>query len=167
MRFIKLAIISIVVLALLSTGMSLLLPSQVFVIRTITLQASPDKVYNYLNDLRNWPQWCANMDSANIAYGSRTVGEKAFMTLDQTRITIDSSNPTHMMITWQPRAGKSLLSVIDLQANKNATVTDLQWQFVHKVGWLPWQKLSLLLTDKAIGSYMEKSLDKLKSVIVQ
>lgn len=162
MRFIKLGIISIVALGLLMTGMSLLLPSQVFVTRNINLQAPPDKVYSYLNDLKNWPQWCANMDSASVAFGTNSVGQNAFMTVDQTKVVIDSSQPAHMVVRWQPRSGKALLCVLDLQGNESKTVTSLQWQFIHRVGWFPWEKISVLLSDKAIGSFMERSLDKLK-----
>jgi hypothetical protein len=57
MRFIKLALISLVVLFLLVLGMSLLIPSHVRISRAINITAPKDSLVLQLSDLRNWKQW--------------------------------------------------------------------------------------------------------------
>lgn len=162
MRLIKLAVISFIVLGLLVTALTSLLPSTVYVTRTINIQAPKDSVFAQINDLRNWKNWYANMDSATLAYGHITTGPSAFVRADKTSILINSVTDSKIIVTWQTASNRPLEGSFTFRKDSADSETSIQWEFVIPVKWYPWEKLSSIVSDKALGGVMEKSLDKLK-----
>ena len=57
MRFVKLALISAVVLFGIILLISLLLPSHIRISRAIDIDAAPDKIYTMLADTKQWDKW--------------------------------------------------------------------------------------------------------------
>ncbi len=158
MRFVKLAIISAVVLFGLATAMSLLLPSTVIVSRPIDLQVSPDSVYRYLMELENWENWLEHDENAKFVIEQQAKR----ITYQNTHISMISSEPTKITTEWQVGEGRTMLGEFHLISHPNITVFTLQWQFTQKLNWYPWEKFASILSDKALGPYMEKSLLRLK-----
>ncbi len=164
MRLIKLGLISFVVLGLLITIISLLMPSTIFVSRSININAPKDSVYAHIYDLKLWKDWCANMEGASVVYPGNTTGLHAAVKVDKTTITIDSLSLKNIYTTWQTPSSQ-LTGSFSFLPNSNPSVTSLQWQFVNHVSWYPWEKFAAIFSDKAIGGFMEKSLDKIKLVM--
>lgn len=167
MRLIKLAIISFVILGLLITAMSSLLPSTVYVTRTINVDVPKAKVFNQVYDLKNWKKWYAHMDSAALTYGTNTVGPSASVKADKTDINIDSATSNTIYATWQTADNRPLSGTFSFRSDSTDSQTTLQWEFVIPVKWYPWEKFASIVSDKALGGVMEKSLDKLKQVAEQ
>jgi hypothetical protein len=59
MRFLKRAILALVVLIALLVVIGFLLPSKYRVERSVTMRASPDKIFALVNTLKTWPDWTA------------------------------------------------------------------------------------------------------------
>ena len=57
MRVIKFALISVVVLFLLVTGISLFIPSHIRISRAINMKADRDDIMDQINDAANWKNW--------------------------------------------------------------------------------------------------------------
>ena len=98
MRLIKLGFISLVVLGILISVISLLMPSTIFVSRSININAPKDSVYAHIIDLKLWKEWCANMDGGTIVYSGISAGLHASVKVDKTTITIDSLNTENISV---------------------------------------------------------------------
>jgi uncharacterized protein YndB with AHSA1/START domain len=170
MRFIKLGLISIVVLFLIITAISALIPSSVTITRTINIDAPIDSVYNNINDPNKWSRWLSNSDSAKFTITGSSVGKGSHVTIDytgstnKTDIDILESSPTEIKMLWHTGEAKPLTDDFYLITKPGTPVT-LQWEFIQKVKWYPWEKFSLIFSDKAFGPFMEKSLDNLKQLL--
>ncbi len=164
MRLIKLAVISFIVLGLLITALSSLLPSTVYVTRTINISAPKDSVFATINNLEKWKNWYANLDSATIVYGAVTAGPSASMKADKTTITINSTTPDKITVTWQTADNRPLTGSFSFRKDSTDSETSVQWEFVIPVKWYPWEKFASIVSDKALGGVMERSLDKLKAI---
>ncbi len=162
MRFIKPGLISIVFFGLLLTAFSLLLPSQTNISRTIDINAPADSVYAYINDMAKWKDWYAHYDSAKASFSSTTVGKGASLTMDKTTITIKEALPDKIQAEWQTGKNNPVPGEFNFISKDSAFSMRLQWNFIQKVKWYPWQKLASILSDKTLGPFMEKSLENLK-----
>ena len=164
MRLVKLAFISLIAFGILLTVISLLMPSTILVSKSININAPKDSVYAHIANLENWKEWCANMDSKAVSFSDNTIGKGAIATVDQTTITIDSCNANSISTTWQA-SNSVLTSSFNFLPNENPSITSLQWQFTNHVSWYPWEKFAAIFSDKAIGGFMEKSLDRMKATV--
>jgi hypothetical protein len=170
MRFIKLALISMVVLFLIITAISALIPSSVTITRTIDIKAPADSVYNNINDVSKWSRWLYNSDSAKFTIAGAAIGKGSRLIIDykgnsdRTTINILESSPTEIRTRWHLAQAKPLTGDFYFITKAGAPVT-LQWQFIQKVKWYPWEKFSLIFSDKAFGPFMEKSLDNFKQLL--
>ncbi|WP_018616473.1 SRPBCC family protein [Segetibacter koreensis] len=165
MRFIKFGLISIVLFALLLTAFSLLLPSQTNISRAIDINAPADSVYAYINNITKWQNWYANYDSSNTSYSLTTVGKGSSLTMDKTTITIQEALPGKIKAVWQTGSNNPIMGEFNFIRKDSSSSMTLQWNFIQKVKWYPWQKLASILSNKTIGPFMEKSLENLKKKV--
>ena len=172
MRFIKFGLSSVVILFLIITAISALIPSSTTVTRTIDINAPFDSVYNSINNLAEWHRWMDNMDSAKCNIADKAMGNGAKMIIEypnnthKTSVEIVESTSTNVKTVWRVNDSKPLTGDFYSMSKPGVPVT-LQWQFVQKVKWYPWQKFSLIFSDKAFGPFMERSLDSLKQQLQQ
>jgi hypothetical protein len=157
MRFIKLALISLVVLFALATALSALLPSMVLVSRAVTINAPSDSVLVRVRDINNWKTWIEGMDGPGVQVHSGTSA-----TLGETVVTITSVSDSAVVSNWDSKKASPQTSTIRLISQPGTPVTVVQWQFVEQVKWYPWAKLGSIMNDKIIGPMMEKNLANLK-----
>jgi uncharacterized membrane protein len=162
MRFIKLAIISAAVFFLLGTALSLLLPSNVIVSRAIDLHAPADSVHAYISRVDNWQYWIQNADSSEIKTDHRN-----HVQINTTSITILSANKEKIETEWKVGEGTPMKGDFNFITQENANYFTLHWSFNYHVKWYPWEKFASILSDKALGPFMETSLDKLKKNVEQ
>ncbi len=163
MKLIKLALISFVILFLLITAISLLLPSTVNISRAIDINAPADSLYNNINDLAKWKNWYANYDSLHTSFSTITAGKGATITMNKTTVTITENTQEKIKTLWQS-GSKSLESDFNFFRQKDSSQITLQWHFTQHLKWYPWQKFASIVSDKVMGPAMEKSLDNLKKV---
>ncbi|WP_207496658.1 SRPBCC family protein [Aridibaculum aurantiacum] len=163
MRFIKLALISVVVLFLIATAITSLLPSTIIVSRAIDIQASPRQAHEYVMDVRNWSRWLYIEDSSQAAVPK----SKSEINYNRTLITILSSTPQKIVTSWKTGDSDPMASEFNIISNEGAPVFTFHWSFTQHVKWYPWEKFASILSDKALGPFMEKSLDNLKKQLEQ
>jgi len=163
MRFLKLGIISVVFFALLLTGISLLLPSTIFISRAVDINAQVDSVYVNVSNLANWRNWYADYDSSTAGLTAATTGVGATLTMQKVTVKIVEVKPEKVKAVWQNGNNLQLPGEFNFISQPGSTQMTLQWIFTHKVKWYPWQKFASIISDKAIGPTMEKSLENLKN----
>lgn len=156
MRFIKLAIISFVVLFILASCIGLLLPGKVLVSRAIDIQRSTDTILPLVNNLKSWIQWIEGMDQPSVKIIN---GQAA--NLNGVEVRLIQSNNKQVITEWKLKSGNMQISTINLIEQPN-NITTVQWQFEQSLKWYPWERLGSMMNDKIIGTMMEKNLLNLK-----
>ena len=163
-RLVKLGVISIVFFCLLLTAISLLLPSSITISRAIDINAPVSLVYGNINNLANWKKWYANYDSSSTSSSTDISGKGASFRSGKTTIKIDSITPVQIKTLWKTGNGDAMPSQFNFIRQGESSVFTLQWQFIQKVKWYPWEKFASIVSDKTIGPFMEKSLENLKQL---
>ena len=157
MRFVKLGLISIVVLFVVIFLISLLIPSEVRVSRAININASKDSITYYLSDLRQWKQWNTLISSPEMTNPSYS--DNAFAS-DRLQVQRVKAAPDTIITRWRQGAGQEIASGFTLHTTGNTTV--VQWYFDFRLKWYPWEKFGSIIFDKQLGPPMEQSLGELK-----
>jgi hypothetical protein len=160
MRFLKLALISIVGLSVVILLISLLIPSQVRISRAVNITAPKDSLVYYLSDLRQWKQWndlINRQDITNASYSNNSI------TSDQLQVILGSVQKDTIYTRWQQPDGQIIPSGFTLHEQGNTAV--VQWYFDFKLKWYPWEKFGSIIFDNQLGPPMEKSLGILKKTL--
>lgn len=164
MRIIKLGLISAVLLFLLVTAMSLLLPSTINISKAIDIDAPGDSIYKNINDMSRWKNWFANYDSTQIAISKNPTGKGASLTMNRTTVIITESNKSKISTEWHS-GSNTLDGEFNIIRQKNSTVVTVQWHFIQHVKWYPWEKFASIASNKVMTPLMEESLDNLKKLV--
>jgi hypothetical protein len=150
MKYLKLAIISFIMIFLLFTGISLFFPSQVNISRAINLASNKETVLKLINDTSNWDRWYPGFDTL------RSKG---------TEILITSSTDSSVIAEFSnSKAKKTIQSTWQILPYAHSDSITLHWYLHFKLRWYPWEKLGSLLYEKSYGQQMERALNNLKSI---
>ena len=158
MRFVKLFLISFVVLSGLLTCFSFLLPSHIRISRAIDISDLAPHIRQQVQDLRNWENWNEYIKAVKLidVANDRIYTNK----LSVLRMSLDDHG---VHTRWREPNGKAFHGVFRLI--ENGSVTTVQWYFDFVFRWYPWEKFSSIVYDKQLGPAMEKSLNNLKDLI--
>lgn len=156
-RFIKLVLISLIVLFILATALTALLPSVVLVSRAINIQAPADSILVRIKDINQWKGWMEGMNDPSVKIMSATTAS-----FGGTEISITAVSDTAVTSNWITGKTGPQVSTIRLITQPGQQVTIVQWQFVQHLKWYPWEKIGSIMNDKIMGPMMEKNLANLK-----
>ena len=166
MKFIKLAIISIVVLFTIITCIGLLLPSTVRVTRNITIHATQDTLYHFISDVKYWKLWLEGAKTSPVQFlSARTQqGTGVVALIGGKEVDIVKATKNKVETLWKSSNGSHQAGIFQLAEDTVVHSTNINWYFEQKVNWYPWERLSTLSNDKILGPGMEQSLDNLKAI---
>jgi hypothetical protein len=150
---------------------SQLLPSSYHVERSIVVQARPDAIFPYLNNVKKWPEWSAwttNKDPSLVySYegpeeGAGAVSKWTSQKMGPGRMTITSSDPnTGVSFDLSFDEGK-LTAKSSIRLEPAGDSTKVIWSDDGNLGRNPiWRYFGLFL-DKFVGKDFEEGLQKLK-----
>lgn len=165
MRLIKLGILSVIVLFGLITAISMLLPSQVIISRAIDINKPLDSVYAAVINLSNWKDWMDNYDADSTIISLPAKGKRSFIKMGKVKVDITALDSTKMEASWRSGENRPLPGSFNFVPSADHQMVTVQWQFIQKVKWYPWEKFASITSDKVLGPYMEKSLDNLKKLL--
>ncbi len=160
MRFIKLTIISIIVLFGLVTALGLMFPSRVIVSRAIDVTAPKDSILLVIKDFNGWQKWLEGMTERNVVIASPTKAR-----LGKTDVTITAVTSNKVASTWVDNNGNIQTSTINLFNDGARVQTIVQWEFQQQLKWYPWERFASMMNDKILGTMMEKNLNNLKLLV--
>ncbi len=164
MRFIKFAIVGLLVLFILLTLIGLLMPSSVTVLRSVEINAPADSIRYYTHDIAHWNQWITGADTAYFKQLTiSTTTKDAKVALGTYTVTIIDESEKYITTLWKSNNGNEQLNRLELY-NTSSNNTLINWSFQQQLNWYPWERLSAMLRDKVFGPSMEVSLAKLKQV---
>ncbi len=159
MKYIKLALVSLVLLFLLVMAITAFIPSTVRISRSAHIEAPLRSVHESVSDLRTWPSW--NLFVADSVTSTPSISAEK-ITDGGLNIMRGAVSDSTIETSWQ-RSGKSIRGDFVLLDGENET-TIIQWYFDIKLKWYPWEKISSIVFDKQLGPLMDKSLSNLKKI---
>ena len=148
MRFIKLGLLSFLIIFGIVTAMSLLIPSQVRISRAINVGAEKSEVFSMVKDTTNWRRWQDTVMLKQWTY----INKEVVANTDSTFI-----------LQMQQRGRKPFLSGWQIYSYPGADSLTVQWYMDFKLSWYPWEKFSSLFYENSYGLMLEEGLTNLKN----
>lgn len=176
MRYIKLAILSFIVFALMITGISLFFPSHIRISKAINVKSTPDAVWKQVDNIRNWSSWNPLMQGAagkKTEYLDTTGGQWKKVKIEGTTIAILPQQGSEHQASMQSGSRRPVINGFVCfgdptnTSNPGADSLTIQWYMDFHLHWYPWEKFSSLMLEKNYGPAMEEGLTKLKQLIQQ
>jgi hypothetical protein len=153
-RLLKLAFISLLFLFVIVTGISLLIPSHIRLVKVITIRPEKDSIFALIKNKDQWTRW----------HPSFLNGANADM-LSKITATIVSEKDSVLLMQWQQKGKKDLDMGWQLSRSNNIDPATLQWFMDFKTSWYPWQKIGSLFYENNYGTMMERGLLNIKNEI--
>lgn len=161
MKLIKLGVISLLVFALMITGISLLFPSKVRISKAIDINVAKDSVLKQVSDPVNWKKWYPGTDTSDYLFLEGKI--RGYITGDNRGLMIKTVTDSSVLaINTGNGSKKGEQEWIIYNSSVPNTVT-VQWYMDIYLRWYPWEKFSSLLLEKRYGPMLEKGLENLKA----
>jgi hypothetical protein len=153
-RLLKLAFISLVVLFIIVTAISLIIPSHIRLAKQITIRAEKDSIFFLVKNKDQWPRW----------HPSFLNGDHSEM-LSRIKAQVLSEKDSVLQMQWLQKDKKPLNMGWQLFHTDNTPVATLQWYMDFDLKWYPWQKIGSLFYESNYGAMMEQGLHNIKEAI--
>ncbi len=163
MRFVRLAIIGLVLLFLFATGISLLIPSRVIISRATNLAPGRDSILREIDDLVRWKNWYPGFGQTTLSGVERVNGKIVEANADGIKLTIANANDRQVDVDMQ-RANRPVHTHWQLIRHSVSDTLTLRSYYEFDFKWYPWEKLGGLLLEKTYGPVMEQGLKNLKDM---
>jgi hypothetical protein len=163
MKLIRFAFISLIVFALLITGISLLFPSHIRISKATDINAEKDSVLVMLNNPVNWKKWYPGADTADyfLSNGKITGIRSGHLKV----LVIKEANDSSVLAVYDAPGSKRAESGWNLFFGSSPHTVTIQWYMDFHLRWYPWEKFSSLLLEKRYGPVMEQGLANLKMLL--
>ncbi|MBI1341333.1 MAG: hypothetical protein GC171_00205 [Terrimonas sp.] len=162
MKFLKLLLISFVLLFVLVTTISLFIPSSVRISKAVNVVAKKDSLYQEVADIRRWPLWYPPMQDTAVQTRWEQDGNTVW--LNGTKIVIDKRKTDEILASLSTQSGRKVISGWKFMEIQQADSLTVQWYMDFKLKWYPWEKFSSLFYESMYGVQMEKGLQNLKAL---
>jgi hypothetical protein len=159
MKWIKLVIISAIILFVVVFLLSLLIPDRVRISRAVNITAPQRNIVATVRNPATWTQWNELLKNAAVN-GVETTQDQ--ITAGKLDIVYTMVSADTVKTIWRSRQGRQITGVFAFQQSGDVTV--VQWYFDFRIPWYPWEKIASINFDKQWGPAMEQSLDNLKEM---
>jgi hypothetical protein len=166
MRFLKLVLISILVLFIVITFVFSLFPSHIRISRVVNIHSSKEKIAQVISDLKTWKDWNEffNDSSSGNSLSTPSIGKGASAASRSLRVTILNAGKDSITTSWTPKDKQPFSGGFNIVQTDSDNVV-VEWYFNFHFRWYPWEKLGSMYYDKQLGPLMEKSLSGLKNYL--
>lgn len=171
LRTLVLTLLSLLTLFLV---VALFLPSKYHIKREIVMQAPPEKIFPFINNLKKWPQWSTwtveRDPTLTYSYEGPDEGKGAVSKWDGKKLgngmmtILDSDETTGAKYDLSFEHGK-FRSVSTISFEPNGNSTRVIWIDDGDLGSNPFYRYFGLFFDRMIGPDFEKGLARLKSKV--
>jgi len=151
-RIIKLALISAVIIFLIATAFSLLIPSHIRISRAINIQGQKDSIFALIRDKESWSLWHPAFADSN---------KKKF---DPINVTIQNENDSAIVMQLQQGNKKPVINGWQVYMHANVDSLTLQWYMDFRLKWYPWKKFGSLFYESTYGLMMEQGLENIRKL---
>lgn len=155
------------------TLISLLMPSNVMMVRTQSMRSSGDTVFKYISDLSRWSAWhpVFGQEGITVSYSSPSHGKGASASWtsngkdNKLEVLSDSAHVFRARLTRSRE--NSVDYIVSVTPMNNPSEVQVEWKAVIKLSWYPWEKFSGMLIDKMTGPGYEEALRRLRDLCEQ
>lgn len=168
MRFVKLLLISGLLLFGLITAISLFIPFNVRISRATNIHAPAENIWQLVDDMNKWKEWnpfFSNLPAGTIHVSDTGAGKNASMEVAGTLVQWKEKKNDERIAVMQRRNGKPMINGWKCIKHPGSDSTTLQWYMDFKLRWYPWEKFSSLVFDKSYGTKMEQGLNNIKKIV--
>lgn len=165
MHFLRLGLISLIVLFLLVTGISLFIPSRVRVSRTASIHASRDTIMACISDPSQWKKWFPDLDTAKLLLEQGVVKGVIISEDPKMHIVITGKTADHVTAEYINPKMKPIINGWNLISEAGADSITLQWYMDFHLRWYPWEKFGSIVLERSYGTKMERGLIKLRKLV--
>lgn len=173
MRFLRTAAVVLVILVITVAVIGLFLPAKYSVERSAVIHAAPDKVHNYVGNLKKWDEWAPWKEedpSIVVALGEKTsgvgasqswVGDSGTGALTITESSPESGIEYDLLFdggTYECRGSVKYQRLPDGD-------TRVTWAMSGDMGKSLTSGYFALIMDTMVGNMFEKGLKNLKNVV--
>lgn len=150
---------------------SFLLPGEVHISRSITIDAPIDRVFEQVNDLRNWEKWSPwkRMDPMmEMTFSNPPIGENAYYKWDSQNKHLGSGTMTLAKVVNNEEIVTALHN--EKWGDGNSTFlfghegkeVEVTWKMDVDLGAMPWSKYFGLMMKSEMQKQFDKGLDGIK-----
>ena len=156
MRLIKLAIISTIILFIVVTLISLLIPSDIRISKAINIHGNKDSILSLIRIREHWTKW-----------------HPAFIPNDSTpsfepiSSVIRAQNDSEIVMQLQQGNKPPVVNGWKVYGHTGIDSLTLQWYMDFHLKWYPWKKFGSLFYENTYGVMMEKGLENIRQLTVQ
>ncbi|MDH3637817.1 MAG: SRPBCC family protein [Gammaproteobacteria bacterium] len=173
MKIVKRLLVVLSVLAILIIAIGVFLPDRAHVERSIIIAASPDKVFPFINNFREfnkWSPWFARDPAMKIVFEGPETGVGSKMSWRSQHAEIGAGSQE--LITSEPNSrvrthldfGRQGTATAEFKLIAQGDATQVTWGFDAEFGWDLIRRYVGLMFDRMIGPDYENGLAKLKSL---
>jgi hypothetical protein len=165
MRYIKFIAISFIVLLLLITVISFMIPKHVRIARTINITAPKDSVMALIKDPTRWMVWYPGGEKSHPLVVNGEIKGIAFNDdpLNPVYIVISEVKENEVIAGFVPGKMNTVINNWSITESSEPGTFTLQWRMDFDLRWYPWEKFSSLLLEKTYGLPMEEGLTNIKN----
>lgn len=169
MRLIKSFLIGLTGLFCMATLLSLLIPSNIIVSRTVLINTGKGKVYQQAAILKNWKNWnpLFKSDSVKIVYSADSSSCDILNNNLKTKLSFLPADTALVKFIFQTEGEPVMPAEIHITPVPMQTGTQVEWKSVVKLKWYPWEKMYGIFVDKLTGPGYEAALNGLKNYLEQ
>lgn len=164
MKFLKLALLSFIVFAVLITVISFFIPSQIHLSKVVEINSSDSLVMAEIGNPEKWKNWHPGIETANYNYKNGKINGFVLNKAKQQFLLLKSIN-TNEVVSEFALGEKTIISGWKIIPVNNNNATGVQWYMNFKLGSLPWEKFISLFYENIYGTQMQNGLDKLKLLL--
>lgn len=174
MKIIKRILFILAILLLVVAAIGLMLPSQVHVERSITINKPQEMVFNYVNNINNWNTWSPwyELDTtASYVLAGPESGIGAKLTWVSTNKDVGKGSMTYTevkvpsMIKQEINFMEEGLALGTYSFSSEGDGTKLNWSFEFDTGFNPLLRILGKFMDGMVGKDFERGLNKLKDLL--
>jgi hypothetical protein len=172
MRFIKAFLFGITGLFIIITLLSLLITSNVRVVRTTVINNTTIvKPYQQTVDLKNWKNWHPIFKTgvATISFGNISFGKNAACDIKYnnkiTHLLITDTDSSFVKFVLQSPGENDIENIIGITPLTSSNEVRIEWRALTKLHWYPWEKFYAIFLDKITGPGYDAALTGLKDFI--
>ena len=170
MRLVKGFLIVILGFFILITLISLLIPSTVITVKSVSVHASKEKITAAIKDLNEWKKWHPLfMQNNAIQITSPSAGKNAKAAWEQNGkindITITNVFPEGIQFDVTREGENSIATSLAALPVQEPNTLQVEWKAVTKLKWYPWEKFGGIFISEMTGPGYEQALASLKNYV--
>jgi len=174
MKILKRILIVLAILLLVVAAIGLMLPSQVHVERSTTIDRPQEIVFDYVNHIQNWNSWSPwyELDTtASFTLSGPPTGEGAKLNWVSTNKNVGTGTMTFTEVVAPSKIVQELnfmeegVAVGTYMFESDGNGTKLTWSFEFDTGFNPLLRIIGKFMDGMVGKDFERGLKNLKTLL--